>query len=316
MELYGAPTARKVVTVIFACLLTAVLVGGVASALIIHSRLGLSFFDIPGEAQLHDAPDDAQRRAAAAEDRVARAERAAETSETARDAAQKQRDEALKEADSAKRRIEGLQDENRALTMQRDNARNDLATERQDRARMDEALAKSYARIEDLQKQLTQPVVSFRDCSDCPEMVVVPSGRFTMGSPTSEPQRDDGEAQVPVLIARPYAVGKFAVTRGEFAVFATETGHKTDGGCLLRAGNTWKLQADRSWRSVGFTQDDRHPVVCISWNDAKAFAAWLSSKTGKSYRLPSEAEREYVTRAGTTTPFWWGSSITPSTSAQ
>jgi formylglycine-generating enzyme required for sulfatase activity len=98
-------------------------------------------------------------------------------------------------------------------------------------------------------------------------------------------------------------------------MFAAETEFKTDGGCTTRSGpangSASKLQVDQSWRSVGFTQDDRHPVVCINWNDAKAYAAWLSSKTGKNYRLLSEAEREYVTRAGTTTPFWWGSSISP-----
>jgi formylglycine-generating enzyme required for sulfatase activity len=70
-------------------------------------------------------------------------------------------------------------------------------------------------------------------------------------------------------------------------------------------------QSARSWRSPGFYQDDRHPVVCVNWDDAKAYAAWLSEKTGRSYRLLYEAEREYVTRAGAATPLWWGSSITP-----
>jgi len=69
----------------------------------------------------------------------------------------------------------------------------------------------------------------------------------------------------------------------------------------------WKQQSDKS----GFAQDDRHPVVCVNWDDAKAYATWLSRKTGRTHRLLSEAEREYVTRADTTTPFWWGSSITP-----
>jgi len=64
-------------------------------------------------------------------------------------------------------------------------------------------------------------------------------------------------------------------------------------------------------RSPGFAQNDRHPVVCVNWGDARAYAEWLSKRTGKTYRLPSEAEREFVTRAGTTTPFWWGTSITP-----
>jgi formylglycine-generating enzyme required for sulfatase activity len=131
----------------------------------------------------------------------------------------------------------------------------------------------------------------------CPEMVVVPKGKFTMGSPYAELQRTSNESQASASIARPFAVGKFAVTRGEFAAFVEETGYSTVGG---------------SWRAPGFAQDDRHPVVCVNWDDAKIFAEWLSSKTGKTYRLLSEAQREYATRAGTTTPFWWGTSTTPS----
>ena len=153
---------------------------------------------------------------------------------------------------------------------------------------------------------------SFRDrlangqpCPTCPEMVVVPNGKLTMGSPESEPERDSDEDQVLVSIAKSFAVGKFAVTRGEFAAFIEETAYKTDNGCYTWSGTEWK-QLDKSWRTPGFAQDDRNPVVCVNWNDAKAYAAWLSNKTGKTYRLLSEAEREYVTRAGTITPFWWG----------
>ena len=104
-------------------------------------------------------------------------------------------------------------------------------------------------------------------------------------------------------------MGAFAVTRGEFAAFVSATNYKPDGGCHIWNGTEWKEQSDRSWRSPGFAQDARHPVTCVNWNDAKAYISWLSSKTGKTYRLLSEAEREYVTRAGTTTPFWWGSSV-------
>jgi formylglycine-generating enzyme required for sulfatase activity len=150
----------------------------------------------------------------------------------------------------------------------------------------------------------------FKDCAECPDMVVVPAGSFMMGSPEGETKRvKEHEDQAPVRIAKPFAVGIFAVTRGEFAAFVSATNHKPDGGCYVWTATEWKEQADRSWRSPGFAQDDRHPVTCVNWNDAKAYTAWLSSKAGKPYRLLSEAEREYVTRAGTITPFWMGSSV-------
>jgi formylglycine-generating enzyme required for sulfatase activity len=151
---------------------------------------------------------------------------------------------------------------------------------------------------------------AFKDCADCPEMVVVPAGSFTMGSPPDEAGRAaEREDQVHVTIARPFAVGAFAVTRGEFAAFAAATRHQPDGGCYVWTGTTWEERADSSWRAVNFAQDDRHPVTCVNLSDIKAYVAWLSSATGKTYRLLSEAEREYVTRAGTSTPFWWGHAI-------
>jgi formylglycine-generating enzyme required for sulfatase activity len=152
----------------------------------------------------------------------------------------------------------------------------------------------------------------FKDCSDCPELVIVPAGEFTMGSAKNELQRTaEREDQDAVTIAEPFAAGRFAVTRGEFAAFVTATGYKMDGGCIAYVGSGWKLQSNLDWRSPGFVQDDRHPVTCINWNDAEAYVAWLTSKTGKAYRLLSDAEREYVARAGTTTPFWWGATISP-----
>jgi formylglycine-generating enzyme required for sulfatase activity len=160
-------------------------------------------------------------------------------------------------------------------------------------------------------KQRAGKTESFKDCPECPEMVVVPAGSFMMGSPAGEPQRFSDEAQVSATIAWPLAVGRYAITRGEFAAFVQDSGHKIESGCWAYAGTEWTQQADRNWRSPGFTQNDRHPVVCVNWDDAKAYATWLSRKTGKTYRLLSEAEWEYVARAGTTTPFWWGSSITP-----
>jgi formylglycine-generating enzyme required for sulfatase activity len=157
---------------------------------------------------------------------------------------------------------------------------------------------------------------SFKDCPDCPEMVIAPSGSFTMGSPKDEPQRESWKAgtespQHDVKIAKPFAVSRYHITRGEWARFVKVTGHKTDGGCWTWTGGKWEENKSASWRSPGFEQDDDHPVVCVNWEDAKAYAGWLSKQTGKSYRLLSEAEYEYAARARTATPFWWGSSITP-----
>jgi formylglycine-generating enzyme required for sulfatase activity len=115
-------------------------------------------------------------------------------------------------------------------------------------------------------------------------MVVAPAGRFTMGSPAGEPERESvnggSEDQLAVTIAKPFAVGRFAVTRGEFAAFVQDSGHKTDGGCWAFTGTEWKQWADRNWHSPGFTQNDRHPVVCVNWDDAKAFAAWALINNG------------------------------------
>jgi formylglycine-generating enzyme required for sulfatase activity len=134
---------------------------------------------------------------------------------------------------------------------------------------------------------------SFRDCQACPEMVVVPAGHFTMGSPANEPNRFGEELQVLVSIARPFAVGVFAVTFDEW------------DACVVGGGCNGYQPKDEGWGR------GKRPVINVSWDDTKAYTAWLSHKTGMIYRLPSEAEREYFTRAGTTTPFWWGSSITP-----
>lgn len=135
---------------------------------------------------------------------------------------------------------------------------------------------------------------SFRECDKCPEMVVVPAGSFIMGSPDSELNRAKYEGpQHRVTFARQFAVGKFAVTFDEWDACVT------DGGC------SGYSPSDKSWGR------DRRPVINVSWNDANAYVAWLSAKTGKSYRLLSEAEREYTARAGTRTAFWWGPAISP-----
>ena len=159
----------------------------------------------------------------------------------------------------------------------------------------------------------------FRDCPDCPEMVVIPAGTFTMGSPASEKswaashggslQAVADEAPQHAVTLTSFALGKYDVTRGEYAAFVRQTGHRTGDGCGLDSFH-WKKQIDLNWQTPGFRQTLRHPVVCVSWQDAHAYIAWLNRKVGRSddgpYRLPSESEWEYAARAGTSTRFWWG----------
>ena len=132
----------------------------------------------------------------------------------------------------------------------------------------------------------------FKDCPTCPEMVVVPAGTFTMGSPEAEQGRDKHEGpERRVTIRAPFAVGRFAVTFDEW------------GACEKSGGCGGYGPSDEGWGR------ERRPVINVSWNDATAYIEWLSKTTGKAYRLLSEAEREYITRAGTTTQFWWGKEI-------
>ena len=131
---------------------------------------------------------------------------------------------------------------------------------------------------------------SFADCAQCPQMVNIAAGEFTMGSPASELYRG-AEAQHRVKIPA-FALGQYEVTFDEWEACVA------DGGCGRHRPD------DQGWGK------GKHPVIGVSWDDAKAYVAWLSSKTGKQYRLPSEAEWEYAARAGTATPFSYGATIT------
>jgi formylglycine-generating enzyme required for sulfatase activity len=130
----------------------------------------------------------------------------------------------------------------------------------------------------------------FKDCAKCPQMVVVPAGEFTMGSPPSEME---AEAQHRVTIGYPLAVGKFTVTFTEW------------NACVKDSGCDGYRPDDQGWGR------GRRPVIDVSWENAKAYVAWLSAKTGKPYRLLSESEWEYAARAGTTTRFSVGDTISP-----
>jgi formylglycine-generating enzyme required for sulfatase activity len=136
------------------------------------------------------------------------------------------------------------------------------------------------------QGQAPQIGEGFRDCADCPEVVMLPAGDFEMGDTTSLYSQPVHH----VRVGQPFALAKYPVTRGEYARFVQATGRTAPP-------------------SLGFPQSDRDPVVNVSWYDAKAYVAWLSRTTGKGYRLPTEAEWEYAARARTTTAYYWGDQV-------
>jgi len=150
-----------------------------------------------------------------------------------------------------------------------------------------------------------------RDCPSCPEMVVVPAGTFLLGTSADGRERDPDRGEsppLPVTMSRAFAIGRFEVTVAEFRAFVTSTRYAPPGDCRISSGGAWVRLPDRGWAAPGFPapQADNEPVVCVSWDDATAYADWLSRTTGKVYRLPSETEWEYAARGGTTTPRYFG----------
>ncbi len=148
-----------------------------------------------------------------------------------------------------------------------------------------------------------------------PAMVVVPTGTFQMGAPDSESGHGEAETpQHPVQIGRGFALGQEEVTVGQFRDFVQASGYTPDsvklGGASVYDERSGALRDDAgaTWQDDygGEQAGDKLPVVNVSWNDAKAYAAWLAERTGKPYRLPSEAEFEYALRGGTRTRYWWG----------
>jgi formylglycine-generating enzyme required for sulfatase activity len=164
------------------------------------------------------------------------------------------------------------------------------------------------------------------------KLVLIPAGEFKMGSGESAEATaaffnktcgkdyldadffKDEHPQHRVRITKPFYMGMYHVTRGQFRQFVKGTGYKTDAEKGDNPG-AWGWNPDTkksgfnekySWRNAGFEQTDEHPVVNVSWNDAVAFCKWLSKKENKTYRLPSEAEWEYACRAGTTTRYYSG----------
>jgi formylglycine-generating enzyme required for sulfatase activity/serine/threonine protein kinase len=149
---------------------------------------------------------------------------------------------------------------------------------------------------------------------------LIPPGKFLMGSPEDETGRQSNEGPLhEVSITKPFRMGVHDVTVGQFDAFVKATGYRTeaekgDGSFRFVLGDDkdkWKRDPATNWKNVGFEQSDNHPVVCVSWNDARAFCEWLSAKEGKSYALPTEAQWEYACRTGTATSGPFGGDDVP-----
>jgi len=130
------------------------------------------------------------------------------------------------------------------------------------------------------------------------DMVNIPGGVFEMGSAT---MRDDERPLHSVRISA-FSMSRMAVTVGQFRAFVDASGYRTDaersGGCVVFTGRGWETSSDADWRNPGFSQGDEHPVTCVSWDDSQAYIRWLNARTGRRYRLPTEAEWEYAARGG------------------
>jgi len=132
------------------------------------------------------------------------------------------------------------------------------------------------------------------------EFVFIKGGCFEMGDTFGDGGKD--EKPVHEACVDDFYLGKYEVTVGEFRKFVDATGYSTEAekgdGCLTSAGEKWEMDRSASWRSPGFPINDKHPVVCVSWNDAVAYARWMEGRGGKTYRLPTEAQWEYAARSG------------------
>jgi sulfatase modifying factor 1 len=175
----------------------------------------------------------------------------------------------------------------------------------------------SHAAAEALAADYPVPVgAAFRDLAWSPELIVLPRGGFTMGSTEAETMREARAPEVAgwerprhrVEVTSPLAVGKFPVTRADFRRFVAATRRALPGGCTVMTDGKWVQDDGKSYEDAGFSGGDRLPAMCVTWQDAKEYAAWLSEQTGHRYRLPREAEYEYAVRGGTTTARWWGDS--------
>src|SRR5438105_956596 len=158
----------------------------------------------------------------------------------------------------------------------------------------------------------------FRECAECPTMVAIPAGTFSMGSPEREPGRFDSEGPQHTVSLNAFAIGKFDVTSEQFLSFLKETGYQPQP-CDRLLNLTWHSPGKGVAQPPYVGEPPHWPAVCLNWGDAQAYIDWLNRKVRAArpglingpgpYRLPSEAEWEFAARAGTTTARWWGDEL-------
>ncbi len=154
-----------------------------------------------------------------------------------------------------------------------------------------------------------QPVEVW-DGPEAPRMVLIPPGEFTLGpAPGTTGLRGNEEPRARVRLSKPLLMGQYPVTVGEFERFVAETGHNAGNQCWTFEDEDGHIRQGRNWTNPGFVQQASHPVLCVSMAEVSAYVDWLGQKTGYHYRLLTEAEYEYVNRAGTTGDFWWGAEV-------
>lgn len=141
-----------------------------------------------------------------------------------------------------------------------------------------------------------------------PSMVALQGGQFEMGS-TANPVTENYPSSVPVhtVSIKPFRLAKYETTVAQFRQFVEATGYRTEGDCWKLAANDWGMESGKAgWNAPANAPGEFHPVMCVSWDDAHAYLAWLSKQTGRHFRLPSEAEWEFAARAGSTSRYPFG----------
>jgi formylglycine-generating enzyme required for sulfatase activity len=145
----------------------------------------------------------------------------------------------------------------------------------------------------------TQILRAFKDCEDCPEMAQIPAGSITLGTDTSHDSRViSNEEPAREVAIRRYALSKTEITNAQFAAFVKATHYQAGDTCWTYENGSFEERADRNWEYPGFPAEDDRPAACLNVSDVNAYAQWLSRKTGRQYRLPTEGEWQFAAEVG------------------